>query len=450
MWLDDTPKFSVCLSGSQLLQDPAVRSAIEKLRSYINLTETTFNQYFIGLISNFAEYTQKLPATQHIFYAYPGGFFQLGLDRATIAIKLALQNYQEIEHLDVEEFTDVKWAELFAVFAAALLADLGLLLFRFQIKIENAVGEILDYDPYRGSLFREAKKVAFQFRPQELLDWVAPSSLILATEVLKTTQVNYRDSGFAWISRHHSVLQLWYALMLDFCPQQEDSTRQRDLISLIPLADHELINAFLNNMNGLGANKSFSLFNNRMAHENSENHNAESTSENIEKFDHVFSKADSASLSEVNKKNNFLRYGVSFLAWLKEASAQEFLASNGLQVYGLERGYLAFPLEKLQKLFSAQSKNFPVVSPTELINAIYASGILKPSQINLREFCFRNNPSNQFLALVLPASILLGNAEALGQNISLEIMPVVGKEKVSTSENRNFLNFIFHPSLEKN
>lgn len=232
------------LKGKQLLMEPNCRQSWAAFRKNIPLSDADFEQYYTASVEAFAEYVQTLPATRYSLYARPYGFLQLGIDRAIIATKLSLQAFQDTAALSPEQLSAEHQAELFAVFSAALVSDVGVIPQRFKILVKNRLDQLVPFDIYAGSFATQGKEYSFEFIEPELTDWHAPASLILAKNILAATNSNYKFSAFAWLTQHHHVLHLWYNLMLRLTPREEEMTR-RTLCTLIPRSDAELMDKFL-------------------------------------------------------------------------------------------------------------------------------------------------------------------------------------------------------------
>lgn len=236
--------FTPTLRGKQLLLDQDCRKAWQRFRTLIPLTDGDFNQYYTATLESFAEYVQNIPATRFSLYARAYGLLHLGLDRAILSTQQALKAYFDIQNLKPDQLSSHQHAELFAVFSAALLNDLGVLLLRFRILLKNRLDQTLNYDPYSGPMSASGKAFSFEFTTPELTDWQAPASLVLAKQVLAHTGQNYKNSAFAWLSQDHQILQFWYNLMLNITPRDEDETR-RMFLSLIPKTDAEIFQKFM-------------------------------------------------------------------------------------------------------------------------------------------------------------------------------------------------------------
>ena len=447
-----TPIFSACLTGKKILLDVNHHQAWQTFREFIPISDEDFEHYYTAVLITFAEYVQTLPASQHVFYATPGGFFQLGLDRAMIATKLALQAYQDFEGRTPDQLTVQDLTELFAVFSAALLSDLGLLMLRFQIKINDHSGVINDYNPYFGSMLNQGQSFTFQFRPNELVDWPAPASLVLARQIMSQSQANYQESGFAWISRYHDVLQLWYAMLLDLTPAQETSTRRRFLLSLIPTVDNDLIHHFLIHLHNSGAlfpgKKNPSLFNIQnqdTAHTFGEDQSPQATEEfDLEKlqqkaeYDKLFggAAADASNAlpgSVAADMPPLLRYGLAFLGWLliMARTGQLYAGSEGPAGYGLADGKVAFDVKQLQKMF-AKEANFPNMSAEDLFTALQKIQVLQTQKISLSQLAWKDDLATQFTALILPVQFVFGNLA--GPKIALGLGEVA--DKIAATEDK--------------
>ncbi len=430
----DTPHFTTCLKGRQILQEPTYRQTWKAFREQIPLSDFDFDQYYTATLAKFAEYVQFLPATRHVYYAQPGGLFQLSLDRAMLSTKLALKSFHDLENKTPEQLNAHELAEVFAVFAAALLSDLGLLSLRFKIKICDEENLAAAYDPYAGGMNQQGKMYYYEFTNPELLDWSAPGSLVLASHLLCDTQKDYRDSGFAWISRYHDILQMWYAMMLDLTPVVETTTRKRYLISLIPLTDNDLLQNFLLNIHHAGLllpnKQSHTLFTPQEVDQEFLNdhgfeldHTTEATQRARGEFEKVFGggggAADASNTQMLGSLGAALapqlRYGLAFLGWLIAlARAGKLWAADGQTglAFGYGGGKIVLHLQGLLDKFVSE-KNVPKISVQELINSLKETQLLKSQNLHPQTFELKNPNANiaamRFEGLMLPASFLLGN-----------------------------------------
>ncbi|MCD6047553.1 MAG: hypothetical protein K0S08_1200 [Gammaproteobacteria bacterium] len=443
----EATQYFSCLKGRQMLQEPQYRNIWRNFREHIPLGDFDFEQYYTATVCVFAEYVQLVPATRHVYYSQPGGLFQLGLDRAVLSTKLALKAFQDFDGKTPDQLTAFEQAELFAVFSAALLSDIGLLTQRYKFAMLDAAEMLRSYDPYLGSMLQQGKKYAFEFTSLERGDWSGPASLVLASRLLSQTNDDYRDSGFAWISRHHDILQLWYEMMLELTPTGEGTTRRRYLISLIPFVDSNLIQDFLLNIHDSGlllpARQQRAFFTPTEIEESLEQANRHHDFEGDDKdasrqtkreFEKVFGGMGAADATNSQVLGSLgaalapqLRYGLAFLGWLMNlARAGRLWTGDGQAAlaFGMGGGQIVFDIQRLIQEF-AKTKGMPKISAQELINALKEIQVLKSQNLNLRKFELNNGASvTKFDGMVLPASFVLGDQPGPKVNLGLKEIAV--------------------------
>lgn len=118
-----------------------------------------------------------------------------------------------------------------------------------------------------------------------------------------------------------------------------------------------------------------------------------------------------------------LRYGLAFLGWLliMARTGHLYAGSDGPRGYGLTDGKVAFDVQQLQKLFSKEA-NFPAVSAQDLLTALQKIQVLQAQKISLSQLAWKNDPTTQFTALILPVQFVFGNLA--GPKIALGLAEV--------------------------
>ena len=434
--IDDKIKgtdFTPTLRGKQLLLDPDTRRAFQQFRTVIPLTDSDFQQYYTATVESFAEYVQNLPATRYSLYAEPFGFLHLGVDRAIICTKQALKAYFDIQNLTPDQLSAHQHAELFAVFSAALLNDLGLLNLRFRIYIKNRIDQITPYDPYSGPMPALGKAFSVEFLTPELSDWQAPGSLILARQVLAHTGQNYKNSAFAWLSGNHQVLQFWYNLMLSISPREEDETR-RTMLTLIPRSDAVLFQKFVSDANtdmraGFLTNRPHNLlFQEPLT--NTSNDLRDETLRLMQSGAIPSNEYDSGSMAATDATNSRilgslgaanaprLAVGLAFLRWLQTS------LQNGQLRVGDEQSALIFRNDKglvlnWAKITAAYAKNQSLlkqlpVTQENLLKDLHKLALSSTHGLALRDFVLKTAMgNNKFSGLILDNPYVLYGKKAL-------------------------------------
>lgn len=461
--LKDTD-FTPTLRGKQLLLEPECRAAWQAFRSVIPLTDGDFHQYYTATVESFAEYVQTIPATRYSLYAQPYGMLQLGLDRAILCTKQALKVYQDNDSVTPDQLSSLQHAEVFAVFSAAMLNDLGTLPLRFRIHVKNRLDQAVAYDPYASSMHALGKAFSWEFCLPELADWQAPASLILAKNVLTHTGQNYKNSAFAWLSRHHDVLQLWYNLMLNITPRDEEATR-RTLLTLIPRSDAIIFEKFVSDSqvtldnNFLNARRGGGLF-----QEPTKSPEALRDETNrlmdlgvIAAHERV---ADGFAVTDASNSRTLGSYGAAnaprlmlgfaFLRWMQQALKNGQLLLNDEQassIFRTDQG-LVLNWPKVAEAFAkhqTQQKQTPLTAEKLLVE-LQKLSITTAKELHLRDFALKTGQGKtNFQGIVLSNPYLLyGNKALPPLTLGLREVSVTRPAAVQTAQARAE----FKPTLE--
>lgn len=437
--------FTPTLRGKQLLLEPDCRAAWQNFRQVVPLTDGDFHQYYTATVECFAEYVQNIPATRYSLYAQPYGMLQLGLDRAILCTKQALKVYQDNDSLSPDQLSSLQHAELFAVFSAALLNDLGTLALRFRLHVKNRLDQTTPYDPYAGPMPTLGKAFSWEFRLPELTDWQAPASLILAKNILTHTGQNYKNSAFAWLSRHHDVLQLWYNLMLNISPRDEEATR-RSFLTLIPRSDAIIFEKFVSDIQVNAAGNNF--LNTR--HSSGLFQDPTKTPEGLRDETNRLMDlgviaahervADGLAVTDASNSRTLGSYGAAnaprlmlgfaFLRWLQQALKNGQLLLNDEQassIFRTDQG-LVLNWQKVSEAFAkhqAQQKQAPV-SAEKLLAELQKLSITTAKELNLRDFALKiGQGKTNFQGVVLSNPYLLyGNKALPPLTLGLSEVPV--------------------------
>ncbi len=459
--------FLPVISGEKRLQEPHYRQAWKNFREQISLSDVDFDQYYTATLNSFANYVQNLPASRYIFYGHAGGFLQLGFERAIIATQLAIKSYHDFEGLTYDQLDVLAQTEVFAVFTAALLADLNFLPKRFQIKTKNAAEQIKIYDAYEGSMMQQSKFYQYDFLNPELPGWGAPASLTLAQRLLATTQKNYADSAFAWIAQHYSVLQIWYAMILGLTPADEHSTRQKYLIHLIPDIENDMLRELLLNIHRqdwLENKQNTTLFiSTTLEEEISQNVLIEELDPMVHdpiyrsrhEFEKVFGGMGAADATNAQIAGSLssqftpqLRYGLAFLAWALNYFARERAAGATHQMPRVFRlgDNVVFDVQNLLKDFArenAQRNRTSALSGTsasEIFNILREAQVLKDQHISLLNYTWDTlGGKHHLVGLAVPAKMVVGPLPPITLGLSVDTKAVVSTAQATPSISSMFL-----------
>ena len=459
MFLDFTQSakpndFTSCLAGIKRLQEPHYRQAWKNFREQISLSDYDFDLYYTTTLSAFADYTQNLPASRFVFYGHAGGFLQLGFERAIIATQLAIKAYHDFEGLSHDQLGALAQAELFAVFTAALLADMNFLTKRFQIKAKDEAGQIKPYDPYQGAVSAQGKWYTYDFHNPELYGWGGPASVVLAEHLLSKTQPKYTDSAFSWISHHYDVLQLWYSMILGLSPTSDTSTRQRYLISLIPEIETDMIRELLlhlHKQDSFASRQHNALFvpeENELddiAHAQQDEHEmvVDPISQSRREFEKVLGGGGPADASNTHILGSLgaslppLAFGLGFLGWLiQQATKGKLWGLGGGKIPAAFRSsdsnHLIFDVDKLLNDY-AREKRKTALTPAELVNALKETQLLKDHHVELNNYSLATlGGKHLFAGIQLPIAFI-GVSSLPPISLGLLIEPKTANNPVSSA-----------------
>lgn len=178
------------LKASELLQDKKLQFIISDIRELCDLTDEQFAAVYTPAIENFAELVQLIPSQSNSVLC---GLLNEGFARAYIAVQTHL-----VEH----EFKKDALL-IYAIFTAALFADLAKLFINQRIFLTNEEGEfVAHWLPFDGSMVGKAEY--YKMYPAAPIYQRLETSLVpmLAKQILP-------EQGFRWICSDLKILAEW-------------------------------------------------------------------------------------------------------------------------------------------------------------------------------------------------------------------------------------------------
>ena len=112
------------LTGAELLERTGAAGLLEQIRSRMGLTPSNWERDVLGLVHNFAEFVQLLPASESHHHAQPGGLLVHSMECAAGAISLR-QGYKLPLGAAPEDQIRLGSVWTYGVLVAALLHDVG-------------------------------------------------------------------------------------------------------------------------------------------------------------------------------------------------------------------------------------------------------------------------------------------------------------------------------------
>jgi len=209
-------------NSAQLLSAKVWPAQLDYLRQHSGLPDEHFSGLYVAFINRFAEQVQLMPSQPH---GALSGLLNEGLARAMVALQ------QFIAQSDLSADPLLRYA----VFSAALLADVGKLIINQRVILTSDQAEFVDYwYPLEGSMLRLAP--FYRLLPlapiYQRLDYSA--TILLARQLLP-------ELAYMWLSSDLAV----YADWLDALGSRVDSGVITRTLSYIRLEDwRELFDQF--------------------------------------------------------------------------------------------------------------------------------------------------------------------------------------------------------------
>lgn len=214
---DPTPNgYLAVQSVAELLQPEHRRHLLQRIWQHTALSQSLFEQIYLGPIHRYAELVQRLPASETHHHAYPGGMLDHGLELVACSLKLR-QSYLLPSGAAPEDQASQADAWSAGIAYGALLHDLG----KIAVDLEVEYPDGQRWQPWHGPLLH-----AYRFRYRKHRDY----QLHEAATGLLYRQVLANDS-LDWLS---TFPELWASLLYALAGQYE---RAGTLGALITQAD---------------------------------------------------------------------------------------------------------------------------------------------------------------------------------------------------------------------
>ncbi len=249
-------------SADVLLAPENCQKHLKNIKSLLNLPPKLFDTLYYKAITNFAEFVQSLPQTRHGAFSHRGGFLDHGIERASRALTLCA-NYFFPENRTLHMVSPQEALWIYAVFTAALFLDVGKLAVKYQVTLCDKNGNaIREWLPYAASMMKQANFYKYDFvkENRDQLGWLVTS--LLARQLLDnptdatTPSDTTINGGFNWIASDPNVLEAWLRMF------SGESRHANSFLTVIPLADAQIMDQYLNNFKTPGGAQPVGLFNN--------------------------------------------------------------------------------------------------------------------------------------------------------------------------------------------
>ena len=219
------------LNSTELLFGQRHRGLLRQIRDLAELSQEDFDASYGQLIQNFMEFVQVLP---HKSNGILGSLLNYGLARAVTCF----QKYCQLHRLQTSPLLK------FAVFSAALLKDVALVMSNQRIILVSDEGEFIrDWNPFSGSMIGQSK--FYKMYP------ITAAYFRIESEVtpMLAKQLIPREL-FLWLSDDLSIFSDWLSALLG---QEGDESRiithalalikREDILSILNALDGALVDS---------------------------------------------------------------------------------------------------------------------------------------------------------------------------------------------------------------
>lgn len=201
-----THHFLPVLKSDVLLLGHKRKTVISKLPYLLSLADEKFQSLCVSLLHNFAEFVQDLPQTRNSYYSTKGGMLDHALHRTQIALSLLRSYFLPIGREETA-LSDAQTLWAYAVFAAAVLFDLGRVAVELDVRIyDKQRNFIKPWSPFDGSMQAQGQYYTYEFDARYSEAFKRHATVLLARQIMPT-------EGFSWIASNKDVLSIWLALL---------------------------------------------------------------------------------------------------------------------------------------------------------------------------------------------------------------------------------------------
>jgi integrating conjugative element relaxase (TIGR03760 family) len=200
------PRIVPVRSGETLLDRPEHAAQMRRMRELVGLSDPQFERLYREPLSTFAALVQDLPASEAHHHAVRGGMLDHALETVVTALRLRRGSLLPAgAEPEVQSRQQDLWT--YAVFAAALLHDVGKPLVDQRIELFDHAGQSLGpWTPWSGAMTSQAGGYRTSFtreRDYRLHERLAP---LLARQMLP-------QRALVWLSSDRTVLTAWLATL---------------------------------------------------------------------------------------------------------------------------------------------------------------------------------------------------------------------------------------------
>lgn len=186
-------------AGQSLLDDEDLQLILARIRRLAGVSDELWNEFYLAMFKSYAEFVQKLPASEAHHHCYEGGLLKHGLEAVYEILRLR-SGLMLPQGADAETLDKLKAVWTYACATAALLHDLGKPITDQEIIISQG-GHQSTWQPFvenipTGSLYTPKFKFGRQYHQH------AKISPLLAHRILPS-------AGLEWLSSNAELMDYW-------------------------------------------------------------------------------------------------------------------------------------------------------------------------------------------------------------------------------------------------
>lgn len=220
------------LKAEALLREEKRSDWVKELPEIIAVSQVKYKLYYLPVLHNFAEFVQNLPETRNGFYSHHTGFLDHGIERTVRAMRLAQGYTAADKESGVSEDLTGLWN--YAIFTASLLFDVGKLATKLIVTMRQDTKRLRVWNSFEGSMLNLAPHYSYEFAAENFDTLRRQATPLLAKQLMP-------ELGFGWLSSDKDILSAWFALL------QEDYRQVSARMTVLPLADAEVLEAYFKN-----------------------------------------------------------------------------------------------------------------------------------------------------------------------------------------------------------
>lgn len=225
------------LLPTQLITHNKRQAQLDKIAKASQFDAGRFEMLCQRLVYAILNYTQELPETTNSYFSTAGGLFDHALSRTSAALDLFQQYVLVNPKAILTEEQQLWW---YALFSAGLLKGMSKVALDLSVQCYNPQGVLLKkWEPLLEPLSKNTRYYQYEF------DYAPAEENFRQQLNLIFAKILMPPEGFAWLSQHLDVFEVWLALLAE-----DDSDSSGTLSLILDRADAIAVQEDLLNTTG--------------------------------------------------------------------------------------------------------------------------------------------------------------------------------------------------------